>query len=320
VFSRSDRASMMPPVSRPAALPLIALACAAVACDTRAFREVEVSLAPAAQAAHDPAALGPARTLRFSVAAVESPRDTYAAYARLFERIGEQLGLHVEFVQRRTYREVNDLLATGQLDAALVCTGGYLELRRRSPNAIEVVAVPVVDGSPTYQAIVIVPASSPARSLADLAGKRFAFTDELSFSGHAYVIRKLRDAGQDPRRFFGFTLFTQNHDRSIRAVATGLVDGAAVHGHVLRHLLADDPELARRIRVLHRSPRFGAMPVVVSTGLDPATRSRLREILLAIADDPDGAAALAVLGIDRFDAPPSLRLYEDAEQVMEALR
>jgi phosphonate transport system substrate-binding protein len=311
---------MMRPVHRTASLLLTVLACSAFACETRSFREVEVSLAPPVQPAHDVSGPGPARTLRFSVAAVESPRDTYAAYSRLFGRIGERLGMHVEFVQRRTYREVNDLLATGQLDAALVCTGGYLELRRRAPGAIEVLAVPVVAGSPTYQAVVIVPAASPARSLADLAGKRFAYTDELSFSGHAYVVRQLRDAGEDPRRFFGFTIFTQNHDRSIRAVASGLVDGAAVHGHVLRHLLGDDPELARRIRVLHRSSPFGAMPVVVSTALDPATRSRLREVLLAIAEDPDGAAALGVLGIDRFDAPPSTRLYDSAEHVMEALR
>lgn len=311
---------MMRSVHRPASLAVIAVTFAAFACEARSFREVEVSLAPPVQPAHDVAVPGPAQTLRFSVAAVESPRDTYAAYAQLFGRIGERLGLQIEFVQRRTYREVNELLATGQLDAALVCTGGYLELRRQAPGTIEVLAVPVVAGSPTYEAVIIVPAASPARSLADLAGKRFAYTDELSFSGHAYVVRALRDAGEDPRRFFRVTLFTQNHDRSIRAVASGLVDGASVHGHVLRHLLADEPALARRIRVLQRSPPFGAMPVVVSTALHPATRSRLREVLLEIAEDPDGAAALHVLGIDRFDEPPSPRLYESAEHVMEALR
>lgn len=311
---------MIRAVPRSRSFPLVALACAAFACESRPFREVEVSLAPEPQRAHDVAAPGPARTLRFSVAAVESPRDTYAAYARLFGRIGERLGLHVEFVQRKTYREVNDLLATGQLDAALVCTGGYLELRRTAPGAIEVVAVPVVAGAPTYEAVVIVPAASAARSLADLEGRRFAYTDELSFSGHAYVVRLLRDAGKDPRRFFGFTVYTQSHDRSIRAVASGVVDGASVHGHVLRHLLARDPDLARRIRVLQRSPPYGAMPVVVSTGLDPSTRSRLREALLAIAEDAEGAAALGVLGIDRFETLPSPRLYDGAERVMEALR
>ncbi|HYG67430.1 MAG TPA: phosphate/phosphite/phosphonate ABC transporter substrate-binding protein [Anaeromyxobacteraceae bacterium] len=306
-------------VRRPIPFPVIACACAALACDTSSFREVDVSLAPERRAPETPAP-PPARTLRFSVAAVESPRDTYAAYARLFRRIGERLGVEIEFVQRRTYREVNDLLANGQLEAALVCTGGYLDLRRRAPEKVEIVAVPIVGGLPTYQSVVIVPADSPARTLADLAGERFAYTDELSLSGHAYVVRRLRDEGRDPSRFFGFTVFTQNHDRSIRAVASGLVDGAAVHGHVLRHLLERDPELRRGVRVLHRSEPIGAMPVVVSTGLDPATRARLREVLLAIAEDPDGAAALATLGIDRFDPPPSPRLYEDAARVMEALR
>jgi len=296
---------------------LTVLLLAAATCQRSPYREAEVDLRAAERAPDAP----PDRPgiLRLSVAAIESPRDTYATYSRLFGRLGERLGLPVEFVQRRTYREVNDLLVAGELDAALVCTGGYLDLRRRAPGAVELVAAPVVGGLQTYESLVVVPASSPARTFADLVGKRFAFTDELSFSGHAYVRRLVADMGQHPDRFFGSVIYTHSHDRSVAAVARGLADGAAVHGGVWRRLVAADPSLGRRLRVLHRSPPFGAMPVVASRALAPELRARLREELLRLGSDPEGAAELRLLGIDRFDAA-SPEQYDGAAAVVEGLR
>lgn len=285
-------------------------------CDSTPFPTVNVELTPATRAEAPPVA-APVHTLRFSVAAIESPRDTYSAYSRLFGRLGNRLGKQVEFVQRRTYREVNDLLASGRLDAALVCTGGYLDLLSRAPGAVELLAVPIVGGASTYESLVIVPAGGPARRVLDLEGKRFAYTDELSFSGRAYVVRHLRDLGRDPARFFGGITYTQSHDRSVNAVARGLVDGAAVHSHVFAHLVARDPKLAERIRVVHRSPPFGMMPVVVSTRLPPEERARLRRVLLDLSRDPDGAAALETLHIDGFTEAPA-GLFDSAAEVLAA--
>ncbi len=194
-----------------------------------------------------------APVLRFSVASIESPRDTFSAYTRLFDRMGQMLQVAIEFEQRRTYREVNDLLISGRLDAALLCTGGYLDLERRAPGAVEIVAVPVLGGEQSYRSVVIVPASEGARDLRELQGKRFAFTDELSFSGRLYAERLLKDRGLQPERFFGSVTYTGSHDRSIQAVASGLVDGAAVHGGILAQMEERDPSLERRVRIIHRS-------------------------------------------------------------------
>jgi len=290
-----------------------------LACDRQRYREVEVSLAPPSPPADVGTAPGPSRALRFSVAAVESPRDTYSDYSRLFLRMGQLLGVPVEFVQRRTYREVNDLLASGALDAALVCTGGYLDLRKRVSGAVEVLAVPVVQGEQTYRSLVLVAAASPYRDVADLAGKRFAYTDELSFSGRAWPRRLVADRGFEPDRFFGSTIYTRSHDRSVAAVVQGLVDGAAVHSVVYARLVEADPGLARQVRVIHQSPPFGAMPVVASPRLPEATRARLRQILLDLDDDAEGRSALQAIGIDRFaEAKPGL--YDSAALVVEGSR
>jgi phosphonate transport system substrate-binding protein len=294
----------------------LAAATALAACDRSPYRTVVVETRAAPSPSAPPAERDGAPALRFSVAAIESPRDTYATYTRLLDRIGRLLALPVEFEQRRTYREVNDLILSGRLDAALLCTGGYLDLERRAPGAVEIVAAPVLDGEMSYQSLVIVPATSDARDLRDLRGQRFAYTDELSFSGRAWAQRLLRERGLDPDRFFGSVAYTGSHDHSVLAVANGLVDGASVHGAVLALLEARDPSLARRIRILHRSPPLGAMPIVVSKRVPASVRARLREVLLGLDRDPEAAESLKLLRFERF-AVPSPQLYAAAAQLVE---
>jgi phosphonate transport system substrate-binding protein len=125
--------------------------------------------------------------------------------------------------------------------------------------------------------------------------------------------------GQDPDHFFASVTYTRSHDRSITATARGIVDGAAVHSLVFAHMLERDPRLAARVRVLHRSPPFGMMPIVASTRLPPEERERLQRVLLDLARDPEGAAALAILGLEGF-AEPAPALFESAAAVVSSAR
>ncbi len=282
-----------------------------------AYPEVEVDLtapSPAPAAARAPTR----QPLLVSVAAIQSPTSTFVAYSRLFDRMESLLGTDIRVVQRRTYREVNDLLVAGKLDVAFVCTGGYLDLAQRAPGAVEVIAVPVVAGTPTYRSIIVVRADSPIESLVDLAGKRFAFTDDLSLTGYAYPMQRLRALGLPADRFFGATVFTHGHERSLNAVARGLVDGAAVSDQVYL-ALTRDAALAGELRVIDRSPPFGGPPVLVSSRLAPSVKEQLRRVLLGLADDPVASAALRAIGTERFVAPEP-GLYDDAERFVWAPR
>jgi phosphonate transport system substrate-binding protein len=283
-------------------------------CPSSSYPEVAVDLASSPPA---PTSVQKPRTsvLRFSVAAMQSPQDTFAAYSRLFERLEAKLEVAIELVQRRTYQEINELLATGQLDAALVCTGGYVDLDRRSPGSVEVVAVPVVHGRTTYQSYVIVPAGSAAHDVAGLRGKRFAFTDDLSLSGFAYPSHLLRRMGADAGTFFGSVTFTHSHDRSVDAVAKGVVDGAAVDSLIYDELVRSSPEVRTATRVIHRSPPYGVAPVVVSTRLPPERRAAIRDALVQLHEDPEARAALGLVGFDRFAAPEPA-LYAGASALL----
>jgi phosphonate transport system substrate-binding protein len=256
-----------------------------------------------------PAAVVP---LRVAVAAVISPRGNVESYTPLLTYLGQKLNRPVEMVQRRTYQEVNDLLRDGQVDVAFVCTSAYVA--GKQDFNMQLLAAPRVNGATVYHSNLIVPAASPARGMADLRGKVFAFTDPMSFSGRVYPTSLVRELGAEPETFFSRTFFTYSHDNAIRAVADGLADGAAVDSLVYDFAVAREPALAARVKVILRSPPFGIPPVVVGPDVRPQLRAELHDLLLNLQGAPEGPAILAALGFDRF-VPIEDAAYESAREL-----
>jgi phosphonate transport system substrate-binding protein len=236
--------------------------------------------------------------LRISVAAVISPRGTVESYQPLLDYLSEALERPVELVQRRTYEETNDLVESGEVDLAFVCTSAYVT--GHDNFDMRLLVAPEVNGATTYHSLLIVPIDSPAQTMADLRGKVFAFTDPISNSGRVYPTYLVQQLGFTPEIFFARTFFTYNHDDAIRAVADQLADGAAVDSLVYEYALERDPTLSERIRIIHRSPAFGIPPVVVSPNIRPQTQALLQETLLGMSESSEGQAALTSLGIDAF--------------------
>jgi phosphonate transport system substrate-binding protein len=236
--------------------------------------------------------------LRVAVAAVISPKGTVESYAPFLNYLEARLNRPVELIQRRTYLEVNDLIEHGEVDLAFVCTSAYVQ--GHDTFGMELLVAPQVSGKTVYNSYLIVPATSEARSMADLRGKVFAFTDPISLSGRVYPTYLVQQLGYKPEEFFSRVFFTYSHDEAIRAVASGVADGAAVDSLVYEYALARDPSLAKKVKVIHRSPDFGIPPVVVSPFTRPQTRLELQSLLLSMDRDPEAQEALASIGVERF--------------------
>ena len=236
--------------------------------------------------------------LRVAVAAVISPKGTVESYSALVNYLGSKTDRPVELVQRRTYMEVNDLLETGEVDLAFVCTSAYIA--GQHDFGMELLAAPQVDGETVYRSYLIVPMESRVRSMADLKGKVFAFTDPISLTGRAYPTSLVTQLGASPETFFSRTFFTYSHDDAIYAVANGLADGAGVDSLIYDYALSRDPALAGKVKIIHISPAFGIPPVVVNPNLRPQIKAELQNLLLEMASDPAGRDALAAIGVEKF--------------------
>lgn len=243
--------------------------------------------------------------------------DQSAFLGRWSNYLAHKLGRDVVFFKRGSYREISEMLRAGGLDFAWTCGLPYV----RNRGTLTLVAAPLYKGRPLYQSYLIVPASDRAtRSLRDLRGKVFAFSDPDSNSGYLYPTYLLAQLGESNATFYKKTFFTWAHRKVVEAVASGLADGGAVDGYVWDTLRLYHPELTDRTRIVQRSPEFGHTPIVARKSLRARELLAMRDVLVNMAADAEGRELLRQLNLDGFAfAPDSERLYDGIERMARAV-
>jgi phosphonate transport system substrate-binding protein len=220
-------------------------------------------------------------------------------------------------VPRDSYRDTIDMVKQGELDFAWVSAFPYVYMHELFKARL--VAVPVINGRPTFRAYLLVPvADRTTSSLMDLKGKIFAYADPYSHTGYVVPLYELKQAGLTSERFFARTLFTFGHKNVIRAVAAGLADGGYVDSFVWDSLAAIQPELTAGTRVVARSPEYGSPPIIAARGVSESDVAAMRSVLLNMAADVEGAKLLTLMRIDRFVAGDP-KSYSEVERMMRVV-
>jgi len=227
--------------------------------------------------------------------------------------VGEQLGRPTQLLQRRSYKEISDLLEQGEVDIAFVCGLPYIIDHARF--GVELLVAPqVYEAGPVYYSYVIVPADSPVARFEELRGKRYAFSDPLSNSGRLVPAYMLAQMGETPDSFFKRYMYTFSHSGNVEAVAVKLVDGASVDSYVYDYLAATNPALTAKTRVIQRSPPHGITPVVVRKELDRQLKGAVRRVFLQMHETAKGREILKAMMIRAFVVVPD-RLYDSIREM-----
>jgi len=222
----------------------------------------------------------------------------------------------VEFVQRRTYQETMELFRDGNIDAGWICGGPHVGY----PAWQRLLVVGVWKGKPRYQSYLIVPAGdTTTRSIADLRGKIFGYSDPQSNSGHNVPVAELLHMGENPKRFFGKTLYTYSHRKLVEGVAAGVFNGARVDGYIYEEMRRYFPALVAQTRLVSKSEDFGFPPIVARRNLPKADFVALQTTLLNMQNDEEGRALLGLMGLDGFIAGDE-RLFEGVAAVLNDIK
>ena len=235
--------------------------------------------------------------LNICVGSMITPEEGYAYYKRLLDYIGKRLTLKVNFVDTKTYSETNSLLKDKKIDMAFVCGGPYVE--GHDEFGLELLCAPEVDGKAVYYSYIIVGKDSGIEKLEGLRGKKFAFADPMSNTGKlipTYILKE--EFGQTPDIFFKEYLYTYDHDKSIKAVAYGIVDGAAVDSLIWDYMDKKGAGFTKQTRIIRVSEPYGIPPVVARPGLELAPK--IKEILLNMHKEQEGLDILNEMFIDKF--------------------
>lgn len=209
----------------------------------------------------------------------------------------KRLGLPVELQVGANYAATGEALRFGRLDIAYLGPVTYILQSRRA--RLEPFARPSHDKvGPTFQAVIIVPKDSPAKTLADLKGKEIAFGDPASTSG-TWVPRAqlLEQAGLASGRDYTLRVLGA-HDSVALAVVNKKVDAGGLSLPIYNRLLKEGKIDAGAVRVLAESPAIPEYMWCFREGLDPAFKEEIRKAFITV-NDPE---ALKVFRAEAFIA------------------
>src|SRR6266581_9303293 len=216
----------------------------------------------------------------------------YSTYAHIARYVGVRVGCQTTLEVGQSFEE----FAEGQVDVAFICGLPYVRMTSQNTCPVELLAAPVLMGErylhrPIYFSDVIVRSDSPYTSLDDLGGCVWAYNERVSHSGCNLVCYSLLERGKS-LDYFGKTVKSGSHLRSLEMVLEGEADAASIDSHLLDVLRSRDEVLAGRLRVVDVLGPSSIPPVVVSKRLDNALKRKMQEALIAMHFDECGAMRL----------------------------
>lgn len=236
--------------------------------------------------------------LRVSAIPDEAPTELQRKFKPLGEYLERATGRPLRFMPVTDYAATVEGLAAKKLD--LVWYGGftYVQARRRTGNAVPLVQR---EEDAAFHSKFIVSARSPAKTLADLKGKTFAFGSVSSTSGHLMPRFFLLREGVDPDKDFAKVSYSGAHDATAAWVAAGKVDAGALNESVFQKLLELKKIDDTRIRVLWTTPPYVDYNWTVRGDLEPDLIQKIRAAFLGLdAANPEHRAILDLQRTKRF--------------------
>jgi phosphonate transport system substrate-binding protein len=226
------------------------------------------------------------------------PRGMIEKYQPLMEYLSAKIGRPVEFQPVASIPEILRKLGSGEIDGVILGSSGGAQAIR-DLGAVPV-ARPEKGGVSGYRGCIIVRRDGGLRKIEDLKGKRFDYVEEGTSAGYIYPRALLRGMKLDPDVFFGAATFAGRHDIAVMKVLNGESDGASVKEQDLEKLSRSDPRVAAEILVLGKSGPYPDGTLLFRKGTATATVKAIENALLGIEKDPEGKAALASAGADRY--------------------
>lgn len=195
-------------------------------------------------------------------------------------------GIYVKSSVATSYAAAIEALCAGQVDAAALATLSYVLAHDKC--GAEVIVNSIRRGSATYNGQILVRADSGINTVADLKGKKFAFTDPASTSGYLYAVALLKANGVDPAKDLAEAVFAGSHNAAALAVYNGQVDAAATYVDVRNSLEQDFPDIKEKTKVIAQTDPIPNDTITVSKNMPADLKERLKQALLALMQTEEG--------------------------------
>jgi len=258
--------------------------------------------------------------VRFGV----EPYDTAARLVPIYEKIGklisDKVSCKVEVFVATGYNAEIEAMRNGKLELAEFGPLGYV-LAHQVAKAEAVAAFGAADGKPvTYWASVITYPSSGIKTVADIRGHSFAFSDAASTSGHLFPAYGLRKAGLDPDQDVK-AIYAGSHTASFEAIYNHKVDAGELNSEQLESATQRGHYKDGDMIFLWKSDPIPTDPFAVRGDLPDALKKKLTDAvrhLDLMSLDPADRKILVGAGITQI-VPQTDQSYDLIRDLVKTL-
>jgi phosphonate transport system substrate-binding protein len=167
-------------------------------------------------------------TIRFGIEPYDTAPTLTPIYQAIGKLVGDKLGCDVEIFVTTSYNAEIEAMRNGKLEMGEFGPLGYV-LAHEVAKAEAVATLADKDGKPsTYWASIVTFPESGLKTLPDLKGHSFAYSDPASTSGHLFPAFALRKAGLDPNTDVK-ALYAGSHTASFEAIRNHKVDAGELN-------------------------------------------------------------------------------------------
>lgn len=199
---------------------------------------------------------------------------------RLYEK---ETGFYLKVSVPTSYVAVMESFGSERADFAVLSTYNYVLLKTIKNYPVEVILTGRggKNKSLTYKSQIITRVDSGINSLKDLSGKKFAYTDPASTSGHIVPSMMFEKMGIK----LGEKVFAGRHDSVVTMVYQGKVDAGATYYNepidgkirdARAKVLTQFPDAIEKVKIIDFSPEIPNSPWVLRTNLYKDSKKYLR--------------------------------------------
>jgi len=217
-------------------------------------------------------------TVRFGVEPYDTAARLVPIYQKVGELIGDKLGCKVEVFVATSYNAEIEAMRNGKLEIGEFGPLGYV-LAHQVAKAEAVAAFGTADGKPdTYWASIVTYPGSGIKTVAEIKGHSFAFSDPASTSDHLFPAFGLRKADLDPDKDVR-AIYAGSHTSSSEALYNHKVDAGELNSEQLESAKQRGHYKDGDLVFLWKSDPIPTDPFAVSGDLPAAFKTQVIEVL-----------------------------------------
>jgi phosphonate transport system substrate-binding protein len=258
--------------------------------------------------------------VRFGV----EPYDTAPKLVPIYEHIGkllsEKINCEVKVFVTTNYNAEIEAMRNGKLEIGEFGPLGYV-LAHQVAKAEAVAAFGTREGKPdTYWASLVTYPTSGIKTVADIKGKSFAFSDPTSTSGHLFPAYGLRKGGVDPDKDIK-AIYAGSHTSSFEALHNKKVDAGELNSAQLESAKQRGHYKDGDLIFLWKSDPIPTDPIAVGGDLPEGFKKRLIEALQTLDLSQLPAADRKIMGMSglRF-VPQTDGAYDGIRDLVKTLK